>query len=89
MCVVFTDFKTAAELTDKKHSVILEERHVCNLGRVRYKTSLAMANSWPVSDEFAASVCQLPADYDHKAYMKFIEDYGTVRGPRRYTDIQR
>ena len=75
---VSLDFKMTAELTDKKHSVIFEERQVCNLGRIRYKTSLALANSWPVTDEFAASVCQLPAEYNQKAYMKFLEDYGTV-----------
>ena len=78
------DFKVTGNLTQVKHSVIMVERQVCNLGTVRYRNALAKANRWPVDDEFAVSVCELPAkddnsDDEYQAYMKFIEQWGTVR----------
>ena len=33
---------------------------------------------YPVTKDFAAAVCRLPERYDQGAYLKFIENWGTV-----------
>ena len=64
--------------TSKYHNVFYEEKDVCNKGRARYQLDLAPVKKFPVSLDFAASVCVLPEEYDEKAYFNFIERWGTV-----------
>ena len=64
--------------TSKYHNVFYEEKHVCNRGRARYQLDLAAVKGYPVSHDFAAAVCSLPAVYDDKKYYNFIERWGTV-----------
>ena len=40
--------------------------------------NLAGTDHFPVNREFAMDVCNLPTTYNANAYMKFIEDWGTV-----------
>ena len=81
-------FKKTGNVTKTQNSVIVMERQICNMGRVRYKHQLARARSWPVTDEFAASVCDLPSKDDgsnneRMAYINFIEAWGTVSCAKR------
>lgn len=64
--------------TKSEKNVFFEKKKVCNRGRARYQLDLAQSTNWPVSREFAIAACKLPAKYDREAYMKFIENWGTV-----------
>lgn len=64
--------------TSKDHNVFYEEKNVCNKGRARYQLDLAPIKKFPVSEDFAATVCVLPEGYNERAYFDFIEKWGTV-----------
>ena len=66
------------EETSKSHNVFFEEKTVCNLGRARYELNLAELKGYPVTQDFAAAVCELPKEYDENKYITFIEEWGTV-----------
>ena len=51
---------------------------MCNLGRARYDLQLAEVKGYPVTEDFAAAVCELPTDYDEQKYINFIDQWGTV-----------
>ena len=64
--------------TTKNQKVFFEKKEVCNMGTARYQLSLARVEKYPVTKEFAASVCRLPEEYDQGAYSRFIDKWGTV-----------
>ena len=64
--------------TTKHQKVFFEKKEVCNMGTARYQLSLARVEKYPVTKEFAASVCRLPEEYDQGAYSRFIDKWGTV-----------
>ncbi|KAL9963063.1 hypothetical protein ACROYT_G032229 [Oculina patagonica] len=70
-------FEQASSDTQSSKNVYFETKEVCNKGRARYQLGLAQETEWPVTREFAAAACKLPAKYDQRAYMKFIENWGT------------
>lgn len=76
--------------TSKTNSVFSDEKTVHNFGRARYQYQLAKDRKYPVSEEFADAVCNLPHKYiGHKnwnsiltdgkylQYMSFIDEWGT------------
>ena len=65
-------------MTSRYHNVFYEDKYVCNKGRARYQLGLAPVKKFPVSLDFAASVCYLPRQYDRTVYYNFIERWGTV-----------
>ena len=66
--------------TSKNRKVFYEEKAVCNHGRARYQLALTQQKNFSVTEEFAASVCNLPQTYSKMAYFRFIEKWGTVGG---------
>ena len=75
-----TGYNKMEKETSKSHKVFYDEKKVCNRGRVRYQLDLARQKKYPVTEEFAAAVCRLPEQYNQEKYLKFIDDWGTVRG---------
>ena len=71
-------YEKMEEETKKKKKVFIEKKEVCNMGTARYQLSLARVEKYPVTKEFAASVCRLPEEYDQVAYSRFIDKWGTV-----------
>ena len=59
-------------------NVFYEEKTVHNLGKARYQMDLVKSERFPITNEFAAAVCNLPQTYDRMAYHRFIKDWGTV-----------
>ena len=55
-----------------------EKITVCNNGRARYQLEIGPIKNFTVSEEFAASVCNLPEAYSEKTYLDFIDRWGTV-----------
>ena len=51
---------------------------MCNRGQARYRTELAMEESYPLDNGFVAAACDLPSTYDEPSYMKFLDKWGTV-----------
>ena len=74
----YIGFEKVKKETSKYHNVFYEEKHVCNKGRARYQLDLAPVKKFPVSADFAATVCALPEGYNETAYFDFLEDWGTV-----------
>ena len=73
--------KKAEAETQRKKRVVIQKNKICNYGRVRYLDEYALAREpgYNVSKSFLSSVkYQLPTYYNKKAYMRFIEDWGTV-----------
>lgn len=70
-------YEKMEEETTKKKKVFFEKKEVCNMGTARYQLSLARVERYPVTREFAASVCRLPEEYDQGAYSRFIDKWGT------------
>ncbi|XP_073250647.1 uncharacterized protein [Porites lutea] len=70
-------FEKMKKETSEYHNVFYEDKHVCNKGRARYQLDLAPVKKFPVSADFAATVCALPGSYNEKAYFNFLEDWGT------------
>jgi len=64
------------ETSKDLHNVFYEEKNVCNKGRARYQLDLAPIKKFPVSEDFAATVCVLPEGYNERAYFDFIEKWG-------------
>ncbi|KAM7429490.1 hypothetical protein ABFA07_019668 [Porites harrisoni] len=70
-------FEKVKKETSKYHNVFYEDKHVCNKGRARYQLDLAPVKKFPVSADYAATVCALPGKYNEKAYFDFLEGWGT------------
>ena len=77
-CIQHIGFEKMKKETSEYHNVFYEDKHVCNKGRARYQLDLAPVKKFPVSADFAATVCALPGSYNEKAYFNFLEDWGTV-----------
>ena len=69
----YIGFEKVKKETSKYHNVFYEEKHVCNKGRARYQLDLAPVKKFPVSADFAATVCTLPGSYNEKVYFDFLE----------------
>ncbi|KAK3585059.1 hypothetical protein CHS0354_004242 [Potamilus streckersoni] len=63
--------------TSQHHYIFQDASTICNMGHSRYATNLAAADHFPITREFAASVCSLPTDLDETKYMAFIDEWGT------------
>lgn len=70
--------KKANQETAGRKRVYLDQKRICNYGRVRYLTD-ARGIHIP-SKSFYDRVNSLPVMYSTKAYMQFIRDWGTVSG---------
>lgn len=77
-CLLLTGFNAIAQQTLKDHYVFQDDQMTCTSGAARYKLALSQGTHYGISDEFAASVCKLPLNYDQSVYKQFIEDWGTV-----------
>ena len=67
--------------TEKKKSVIIQKTKICNYGTARYLYANALARQpeYTLSRSFINSVkYELPTMYSQRAYMKFIDKWGTV-----------
>ncbi|BFZ25969.1 hypothetical protein BsWGS_29009 [Bradybaena similaris] len=70
-------FDRAREETSLEHKVFQDDQITCNLGRQRFAQELAHAYAFTVTENFAASVCALPVEYDKIQYMDFLDSWGT------------
>ena len=76
--------KEVEEKTKNREHIIIQETKIYNLGSVRYKNELITNKIDPylLSQGFKYAVQNLPQSFtteDEKtAYMKFIENWGTV-----------
>ena len=76
--------KKVGEKTTNDKKLIIQETEICNLGSVRYKDELISDKMDPYlfSQGFKYAVRNLPQSFSSKdeqtAYMKFIENWGTV-----------
>ena len=57
---------------------MIDTEVVCNVGRGRYLIDTALNNHYSISHDFYYSVKNLPAAYNRRAYMNFIQRWGTV-----------
>lgn len=72
--------KVESQTKDKKQ-IIIQKSKICNYGRVRYlyENAVAREHGYTLSRSFQNSVLyQLPLNYNQRAYMQFIENWGTV-----------
>ena len=72
--------KVKSQTDDKKH-IIIQKSKICNYGRARYLYENAVASEpgYTLSKSFWNSVThELPLRYNERAYMQFIENWGTV-----------
>ena len=71
----------AESMTKKKKKIIIQKNKICNYGRARYlyENALAREPRYTLTRSFMNSVkYQLPTRYNTRAYMNFIEQWGTV-----------
>ena len=74
----YIGFEKVKKETSDHHNVFYEEKRVCNKGRARYQLNSVRVKKFPVSEDFAATICALPGSYNEKEYFDFLEDWGTV-----------
>lgn len=73
--------KAESQTKDKKR-IIIQKSKICNYGRARYlyENAAAREPGYTLSRSFYNSVMyQLPFNYNERAYMQFIENWGTVK----------
>ncbi|XP_033637903.1 uncharacterized protein LOC117298694 [Asterias rubens] len=70
-------YSAISQSTDVGHHVFFDDVTVCNLGRARYVDELALADRFPLSRDFVADACALPATFDPVEYMRFLDTWGT------------
>ncbi|XP_071497374.1 uncharacterized protein [Diadema antillarum] len=70
-------YEQVKESTTESGYVYSSEETVENLGRARLVTELAENQNYPLTQEFVITVCNLPAEYEERAYMNFLSDWGT------------
>ena len=71
----------AESMTEKKKRIIIEKNKICNYGKARYlyENAVAQEHEYTLTRGFKNSVkYQLPTRYNTKAYLRFIEQWGTV-----------
>ena len=71
----------AEAMTEKTKHVVIQKNKICNFGRARYlyENAVAGEQGYRLSRSFKNSVkYQLPMTYNERAYMRFIEQWGTV-----------
>ena len=71
----------AESMTEKKKRVVIQKTKICNYGTARYLYANALANEpgFTLSRSFINSVkYELPFTYNKRAYMRFINKWGTV-----------
>ena len=77
-----TGMARAEASTQRKKEIIIQKNKICNYGRARYlyENAVAKERGYILSPSFKNSVkYQLPTRYNKKAYMQFIEKWGTVK----------
>ncbi|XP_070568158.1 uncharacterized protein [Ptychodera flava] len=57
--------------------VFNEDRDRCDRGSARYQLENVETLEYPLNSDFAKAVCALPTAYDTKAYMEFLDAWGT------------
>lgn len=72
-----TMYRKVSYQTFHAKNVFYEEKTVHNLGKARYQLDLVKWKRFPVTNEFAAAVCNLPQTYDQMTYRRFIRNWGT------------
>ena len=71
----------AERKTQKSKKVMIQKNKICNYGRARYlyENAIAREPRYTLTRSFKNSVkYQLPTGYNTRAYMNFIEQWGTV-----------
>lgn len=71
----------AEKYTQKRKKVMIQKNKICNYGRARYlyENAIARERQYTLTRSFKNSVnYQLPTRYNTRAYMNFIEKWGTV-----------
>lgn len=71
----------AEAMTEKQKHIVIQKNKICNFGRARYiyENAVAGEQGYTLSRSFKNSVQhQLPTTYNERAYMRFIEQWGTV-----------
>ena len=71
----------AEKMTQKKRKIMIQKNKICNYGRARYlyENAVARERRYTLTRSFMNSVKhQLPTRYNTRAYMNFIEQWGTV-----------
>ena len=79
--VVYIGMGKVEKQTKDKRRIIIQKSKICNYGRARYLYENAVAGEpgYALSRSFQNSVMyQLPRNYNERAYMQFIENWGTV-----------
>lgn len=67
--------------TKHRKRIIIQKSKICNYGRSRYlyENAVAREPGYTLSRSFQNSInYQLPLHYNERAYMQFIENWGTV-----------
>ena len=67
--------------TSSNHFVFYQSKKIKNKGRFRYKFDSARVEKYPVTQDFAYAVCDLPNEYNEAKYREFIDSWGTVSSP--------
>ena len=71
----------AESMTEKRKRVVIQKTKICNYGTARYLYANVLANEpgFTLSGSFINSVKhELPFTYYKRAYMRFINKWGTV-----------
>ena len=71
----------AEQKTEKSRKIMIQKNKICNYGKARYlyENAIALDPTYTLTRSFENSVeHQLPARYNTRAYMNFIEQWGTV-----------
>ena len=72
--------KVESQTKDQKR-IIIQKSKICNYGRARYlyENAVAREPGYTLSRSFQNSInYQLPLRYNERAYMEFIDNWGTV-----------
>ena len=71
----------AEAATERQKRIIIQKNKICNYGKARYlyENAVARDHGYTLSRSFQNSVKhQLPITYNQRAYIHFIEKWGTV-----------
>ena len=76
--LIIAVYQKVSYQTFRAKNIFYQEKAVHNLGKARYQLNLVKWKHFTITNEFAASVCNLPQSYNRMAYHRFIKNWGTV-----------
>ena len=79
--IKFAGMKKVRRNTEERSLVIVQKTKICNHGEARYKLDNAKfgLQGYDLNREFKTAVRSLPRTYSKVPYMKFLDNWGTVR----------